>query len=156
MPGWSTLQAQGSWPRASGVEEGRGKCTGRCFREGGGEGVPVRRHLKGPPLASSTSEGLGLGEGGVMQRWGPGGQRLGRGPLSPPPAFTGEQGHSELCRKQRSVLAPAGAGLSGLDLGQNRCPPAGPGRWEQGPALVPELGPGPRAPTWTHLAPWRL
>ena len=83
MPGWSTVQAQGSLPRASGVEEGRGKHTGRCCREDGGEGTPVWRYLKGPPLASSTSVGLGLGEEGVVQHWAPGGQRLGRGPPTP-------------------------------------------------------------------------
>ena len=83
MPGWSTVQAQGSPPRASGLEEGKGKHTGRCFKEGGGEGTPVWRHLKGPLLASSTSEGLGLGKEGIVQRWGPGGQRLGRGPPTP-------------------------------------------------------------------------
>lgn len=32
MPGWSPVQAQGSMCRVGGVEEGRRKHTGRCFR----------------------------------------------------------------------------------------------------------------------------
>lgn len=126
MPGWSPVQSQGSSCRVGGVEEGRRKRRGRCFR-GWPRGHICPEAFERPSVSFIHVRGPGPRRGGRRVALGAGQLETVARAAEPPPAFSCGHGQSELCHSRVLSWYLPGAGLQGWTWGRAAVPLQVPG-----------------------------